>query len=300
MRSEITYDVKLGGRTEHGHDETGRYRVRWVPNRVVRGIAYDTPVPGYRVLTTNLLRLWKAEATESFDFAAFNVGDYYGAVHEKIASETISKVLYPNDEPDAGKQLRLEQQYFFVSCSLQDMLRLHRMRGKAAVGPGLALGRAVERHASVDRHRRVDAAARRRARDGLGRGMDDHRSGRAATPITRCSPKRSRSGPCRSSPRCCRATSKSCSRSTGGSSTRPSRPSRRRRARPARVVDRRGRRAARAHGASGQRRQSRNQRRRGTPHRSAEADRAARLLHDRSPRSSSTSPTASRRGAGWR
>jgi starch phosphorylase len=130
VRSEITYDVKLGGRTEHGHDDAGRYRVRWVPDRVVRGTAYDTPVPGYRVPTTNLLRLWKAEAAESFDFAAFNLGDYYGAVHEKIASETISKVLYPNDEPEAGKQLRLEQQYFFVSCSLQDMLRLHGMRGK--------------------------------------------------------------------------------------------------------------------------------------------------------------------------
>src|SRR4029434_11186196 len=91
---------------------------------------YDTPVPGYGVPTANLLRLWKAEATESFDLDAFNVGDYYGAVHEKAASETISKVLYPNDEPEIGKQLRLTQQYFFVSCSLQDMIRLHLMRGK--------------------------------------------------------------------------------------------------------------------------------------------------------------------------
>jgi starch phosphorylase len=93
-------------------------------------VAYDTPVPGYRVPTTNILRLWKAEATESFDFDAFNVGDYYGAVDQKVASETISKVLYPNDEPEAGKELRLSQQYFFVSCSLQDMIRLHLMRGK--------------------------------------------------------------------------------------------------------------------------------------------------------------------------
>ena len=80
--------------------------------------------------TTNLLRLWKAEAAESFDFEAFNVGDYYGAVDEKVVSETISKVLYPNDEPEVGKRLRLAQQYFFVSCSLQDMIRLHLMRGK--------------------------------------------------------------------------------------------------------------------------------------------------------------------------
>ena len=130
VRSEITFDVKLGGHTEPYHDEKGRYRVRWLPEKVVKGVAYDTPVPGYRVPTTNLLRLWKAEATESFDFAAFNVGDYYGAVDEKVASETISKVLYPNDEPEAGKQLRLAQQYFFVSCSLQDMIRLLLMRGK--------------------------------------------------------------------------------------------------------------------------------------------------------------------------
>src|SRR5262245_26710465 len=130
VRSEITFDVKLGGHTEPYHDEKGRYRVRWLPEKVVKGVAYDTPVPGYRVPTTNLLRLWKAESTESFDFAAFNVGDYYGAVDEKIASETISKVLYPNDEPEAGKRLRLAQQYFFVSCSLQDVFRLHKFRGK--------------------------------------------------------------------------------------------------------------------------------------------------------------------------
>jgi len=130
VRSEITFDVKLGGRTEPYYDEAGRYRMRWLPEKVVKGIAYDTPVPGYRVPTTNLLRLWKAEAAESFDFEAFNVGDYYRAVDEKIASETISKVLYPNDEPEAGKQLRLAQQYFFVSCSLQDMIRLLIVRGK--------------------------------------------------------------------------------------------------------------------------------------------------------------------------
>jgi glycogen phosphorylase len=130
IRSEVTFNVSFGGHTEHYYDEQGRHRPRWLPEKVVKGVAYDTPVPGYQVETTNLLRLWKAEATESFDFEAFNVGDYYGAVDEKIVSETISKVLYPNDEPEAGKRLRLAQQYFFVSCSLQDMIRLHLMRGK--------------------------------------------------------------------------------------------------------------------------------------------------------------------------
>ncbi|HMM36952.1 MAG TPA: glycogen/starch/alpha-glucan phosphorylase, partial [Thermoanaerobaculia bacterium] len=124
-RPEIAFEVKLGGRTEAFTDEAGRYRVRWVPAQVVKGVAYDTPIPGYRVGNVNLLRLFKAEAAESFDFAAFNVGDYYGAVEEKVGSETISKVLYPNDEPAAGKALRLSQQHFFVSCSLQDMIRIH-------------------------------------------------------------------------------------------------------------------------------------------------------------------------------
>jgi len=129
VRSETSYDVAFGGRTDWYQDERGRNRARWLPDRVVKGVAYDTPVPGYRIPRTNLLRLWKAEATESFDFEAFNVGDYYGAVDQKVKSETISKVLYPNDEPVAGKRLRLQQQYFFVSCSLQDMIRLHLERG---------------------------------------------------------------------------------------------------------------------------------------------------------------------------
>ena len=83
------------------------------PGYVVNGVAYDTPVPGYKVNTINFLRLWRAEAPESFDFQEFNVGDYYGAVEEKVMAENITKVLYPNDEPMQGKELRLQQQYFF-------------------------------------------------------------------------------------------------------------------------------------------------------------------------------------------
>jgi len=125
---EIAFDVSFGGHTEPYHDEHGRYRARWVPGEVVKGIAYDTPIAGYRSPAANLLRLWQAQACESFDFQAFNVGDYWGAVDEKVSSENITKVLYPNDEPEAGKALRLQQQYFFVSCSLQDMLRIFRQR----------------------------------------------------------------------------------------------------------------------------------------------------------------------------
>jgi len=124
-RPEVQFYVKLGGHTEHYHDSDGRLRVRWIPHRIVKGVPYDTPISGYKVNTCNTLRLWKAEACEGFDFTAFNKGDYYGAVDEKVASENLTKVLYPNDEPVAGKRLRLEQQYFFVSCSLQNIVYLH-------------------------------------------------------------------------------------------------------------------------------------------------------------------------------
>ncbi len=125
-RPKLRFPVKFGGHTEHYPDHTGRTRVRWVPGVQITGMAYDTPILGYRVTTANLLRLWKSEGTVSFDFQSFNVGDYYGAVHANVEAETISKVLYPNDEPEAGKELRLKQQYFFVSCSIQDMVRLQK------------------------------------------------------------------------------------------------------------------------------------------------------------------------------
>ena len=124
-RPKIRFSVGYGGYTESYRDDTGRSRVRWRPAQVINGMAYDTPILGYGTANANLLRLWKAEAPASFDFQAFNTGDYYGAVYANIQAETISKVLYPNDEPEAGKELRLKQQYFFVSCSMQDMIRLH-------------------------------------------------------------------------------------------------------------------------------------------------------------------------------
>jgi glycogen phosphorylase len=130
-RSRTCFDVKIGGRTEQHTDEKGRWRVTWIPAEVIRGVANDTPILGYGVSNANLLRLWSAEAPVSFDFRAFNLGDYYGAVHHKIQSETISKVLYPNDEPETGKRLRLIQQHFFVSCSLQDMIRIYKTNGAA-------------------------------------------------------------------------------------------------------------------------------------------------------------------------
>ncbi|MBV9673201.1 MAG: glycogen/starch/alpha-glucan phosphorylase [Verrucomicrobia bacterium] len=128
-RPEATVEVNFGGHTEAYTDDQGQYRVRWVPAQVVKGVPYDLAMIGYKVNTANTLRLWKAEAPESFDFQEFNLGDYYGAVHDKVISENITKVLYPNDEPVQGKQLRLEQQYFFVCCSLQDMIRIYLQKG---------------------------------------------------------------------------------------------------------------------------------------------------------------------------
>ncbi|MGZ8158757.1 MAG: glycogen/starch/alpha-glucan phosphorylase [Methylobacter sp.] len=130
-KPDVAYYVNFGGHSESYHDNQGCIRKRWAPNQVVKGVAFDTPVPGYRVNTCNTLRLWSAEACESFDFQAFNAGDYYQAVDDKVISETLTKVLYPNDEPEAGKKLRLAQQYFFVSCSLQDMLNLLDLTGES-------------------------------------------------------------------------------------------------------------------------------------------------------------------------
>lgn len=124
-RTRLCFPVHFGGHTEHSTDDEGRYKVRWIPAVEVCGVAYDTPIMGFGVNNTNLMRLWHSTAGKSFDFQAFNQGDYYGSIQAKVEAENISRVLYPNDEPEAGKALRLKQQYFFVSCSLQDMIRLH-------------------------------------------------------------------------------------------------------------------------------------------------------------------------------
>jgi len=124
-KADMAIEVGSGGHTEQYTDDQGQLRVRWIPGNKVIGIPYDTPILGYRVNNVNLLRLWSAEAPKSFDFTEFNVGDYLGAVQEKLRAETITKVLYPNDEQYKGKMLRLYQQYFFVSCSMQDMIRIH-------------------------------------------------------------------------------------------------------------------------------------------------------------------------------
>jgi starch phosphorylase len=130
-RHDIEHAVGLGGRTEHYVDDKGRFRVRWLPERVIKGIPSDVPVLGTGTANTNFLRLWTALADEEFDLDAFQVGEYWRAVDAKVKSENITKVLYPADTRPAGKQLRLEQEHFFVSCALQDCIRL--LVGRATV-----------------------------------------------------------------------------------------------------------------------------------------------------------------------
>jgi len=124
-RPEYMVEVKLGGHTEAYINEQGSYQVRWIPERTVVGTPYDTLVAGYNNNTVNKLRLWSAQASEEFNFQVFNTGDYTRAVVEKNFSETISKVLYPNDNTPQGRALRLKQEYFFVACSLHDIIRLY-------------------------------------------------------------------------------------------------------------------------------------------------------------------------------
>lgn len=130
-RPEDAFEVKFGGHTETYLDSHAQSRVRWVPQRLVRGIPNDTPILGYRTNTANTMRLWSAQAVESFDFETFNHGNFFGAVADKVSSENISKILYPNDEEIQGKQLRLEQQFFFVSCSLQHILTIQKHQDRS-------------------------------------------------------------------------------------------------------------------------------------------------------------------------
>jgi glycogen phosphorylase len=121
---DLSYQVNWGGHTEHYVDEAGLYRARWVPRRTFKGVPYNTPLQGYGVNTCNTLRLWSARAVKAFEFDVFSAGEYWKAVEDEVTSETVTKVLYPNDEPEIGKRLRLLQQYFFVSCSLQDIFHI--------------------------------------------------------------------------------------------------------------------------------------------------------------------------------
>jgi starch phosphorylase len=210
-RPEDAFEVKMGGRTERHTDAKGRVRVEWIPQKLVRGVPHDTPILGYRTNTANTMRLWAAQAVESFDFETFNHGDFFGAVADKVSSENISKILYPNDEGIQGKQLRLAQQFFFVSCSLQHILKIQSTQKR----PLAELHRnfAIQMN---DTHPAVSVAELMRLL------MDEHdmewdaawHVTRSLIPTTRCCPRRWSSGRAASSVRCCPATWRSLTTST--------------------------------------------------------------------------------------
>jgi starch phosphorylase len=127
-RHEDTQVVRFYGKVHCHTDEAGRMRASWVDTRNVIGLPYDSFIVGHRTDTVNTLRLWAARATRDFDLTFFNEGDYRRAVEEKIDTENISKVLYPNDQSEEGKELRLKQQYFFVACSVADIVRRYKRR----------------------------------------------------------------------------------------------------------------------------------------------------------------------------
>ncbi|QXI33496.1 MULTISPECIES: glycogen/starch/alpha-glucan phosphorylase [Pseudomonas] len=124
-RAEVIYPISFGGSVETVHDAHGEQRQVWWPGETVRAVAYDTPVVGWRGSSVNTLRLWRARALEELHLERFNAGDHLGAVAEVARAESISRVLYPADSTEAGQELRLRQEYFFVSASLQDLLRRH-------------------------------------------------------------------------------------------------------------------------------------------------------------------------------
>lgn len=124
-RAEVIYPISFGGRVETISVGDGEPRQVWWPAETVRAVAYDTPVVGWRGASVNTLRLWRARALEELHLERFNAGDHLGAVAEVARAESISRVLYPADSTEAGQELRLRQEYFFVSASLQDLLRRH-------------------------------------------------------------------------------------------------------------------------------------------------------------------------------
>ncbi|MCC6627947.1 MAG: glycogen/starch/alpha-glucan phosphorylase [Chloroflexi bacterium] len=132
---EHAVTVGFGGATEASHDDQGRYRVRWRPARTVLGVPHNYMAPGYASEAVNLIRLWSARATHEFRLDIFNSGDYLDAVAQQVSSERITKVLYPDDSTPQGRQLRLEQQYFFVACTLADIFRSMRARLGAEFDP---------------------------------------------------------------------------------------------------------------------------------------------------------------------
>ncbi|HYC04222.1 MAG TPA: glycogen/starch/alpha-glucan phosphorylase [Azospirillaceae bacterium] len=162
-RPEVLYPVHFYGRVEQQRDASGRASFRWVDTDKVYAMAFDTPVVGHSGETINTLRLWSARAASDFNFDRFNEGDYLKALEQKVLSENLSRVLYPNDATEVGRELRLKQEYFFTSASIQDILRRYlqdhtgfeKLSEKAAIqlnDTHPAIGIAELMHQLVDNH----------------------------------------------------------------------------------------------------------------------------------------------------
>ena len=300
-RPEYTLRVKFGGRTEFYHDADGSLRARWVDTQDVLAVPYDMPIPGYRNGTVNTLRLWKAAATDEFDLDEFNAGSYTEAVAAKNDAENITMVLYPNDASENGKELRLRQQYFLASASLQDVLRNWVQRSRQRFQPVRRQELLpAQRHPPHLRGAGADAPADGRARPGLGRRPGTSPAAPWPTPTTPCCRKRWRDGRCsmfgRLLPRLLEIIYEINARflrRSGAALAGRHRP-------PAAHVDHRGRRrAAGAHGLSGDRRQLLGQRRGRAALAAAAAGICSAISTNCGRTSSTTRPTASRRAAGW-
>ena len=184
-RLDVKYLVRLYGHVGTYTDETsGTTRYRWEGGEVIVAVAYDVPVPGHGTYNTNNMRLWSSKPSHEFDLASFNAGDYYGAVEAKERCESITSVLYPSDDNDNGKVLRLKQQFFFVSATLQDALRRYKRLARGGRCGSFRKSRdPAQRHAPERRHPRAHASVVRRGVPGLGRGLGDlHRDVRVHEP----------------------------------------------------------------------------------------------------------------------
>ena len=160
-RGNVRYVVRFAGRSEADASAKTTDPHRWVGTEDIYAIGFDQLIPGNRSPTVNHLRLWSGRAITPFHIEAFNAGDYTGAVREQIDAKNLSRVLYPDDSTPQGRELRLKQQYFFVSASLQDILANHLGEGTDAQEPARRRRHSVERHTSRPGHSGTAAVAGR-------------------------------------------------------------------------------------------------------------------------------------------
>ncbi len=301
QRPEVNYRVRFGGHVQKREGTNAPYGAAdWVDTHDVLAVAYDTIIPGYGTQATNTLRLWSARATEEIDLSAFNRGNYMGAVESKNQSENVSRVLYPDDSTPSGRELRLHQEYFFCSASVQDLLRRYLRNHKTFD----QLSEKVSIHLN-DTHPvlavpELDAPLARRTRPRVGRGLGAHAEG-----VQLHQPHADARGAgdlagrdAGAHPAAAPADHLRHQREIPGHRDAEGRQ-RCGAAAPA-VAGRRGRRAARAHGLRGGAGQPLDQRRVGAALGADEAVDLRRLQRRSFPSASTTRPTASRRAAGWR